>query len=457
MPKQQSNRQPVPSNRFLPLDPTAQTSKNDESPSFPREKRTPFPQVGYLFNEVNSLSQLKQDVKDLVLLANFSDVATTSHATLFGRNRHSFLRTRSSYKKQPDEDVSSSKDNSDSKKATTNNKTKPATPPAVIKGKAAIAALIDAKILIKASNLEHTSFETAFPGTTFPHLSMINGLPKCNRSTFNSLLISKLRAAKKVLGLKPTDRLSNEIVTFISRQIDKIFSLTLSKRKQQSEEKKKNTQKPLAPKEKAKKEKKTPQRTIEFVTPSDKQVIDELKKEIQSLKLQLSRLTVPPAPITPTPYEHDIKHITEREVNIMTKFYNEPISSNPEYVDKINKHIIPLGPQIFMATFAPVSPTSIQPAFQVEFLQILNDIGTSKPITAPRFSQMFTINPQFVIDPSRIDNDTITRIQRFNFVAWMDKTNPPYSDGSISDNWFYLAISKLQTAAHLSIKPKARI
>jgi hypothetical protein len=421
---------PTDSSRFISDDKAKAFWKSLNPSEFPKQKRIPFPQVGYLINEVNALGQLKSDLKDLVLTHLFSSNHLTSHQLMTGPEKHSFIRTRVLHQKQPSETASSDSDNQKSKKLPTS--TSPASKPAP-KGKAAIAALIEAKILIKASNLDHTSFKTAFPGTTFPHLSMLNGLPKCNKATFNSLLTSKLRAAKKVLGLKPTDRLEADIVVFVSRQIDKMFILELNDRKAQRElkEKKKtqiskpqsthsSAETPVAKKPKTKKQKKTVSRAIEFVSES-KPTIEDLQKQIASLQLQLEEAKAQPAAISPpTRSANSVEYITESELKVCLSFLKDSKASPDQTLEsalpKFNKFIVPLGPEISSRIINPNSGIDTSLAIHLR-------AKTDVPL---HLAKMIHFSPEFVsLDQSRLDVQAISQFKKLRvFHRFSDAVKP---------------------------------
>jgi hypothetical protein len=428
---QSSIRQPAPSNQYL-SDAQAKLFWKSVNPTpFPKEKRTPFPQVGYLINSVNSLGQLKQDLKDLVLLQLYSGTCLTSHPSMIGRQRHEFFRTRTSYSKQPEKTASPSKDNQAKKDTPTNRP--PASKPAP-KGKAAIAAIIEAKVIPDASNLDHTSFSTTFPGTTFPHLSLLNGLPKCNKATFNSLLTSKLRAAKKVLGLKATDRLEKELVLFVSRRIDKMFTLVLEYRKQQALDKKKNprtpssagthskAESPVAPK-KTKKQKKTASRTIEFVSPAPP-TIESLQETIASLQRQIEALKVQPAPVqepttsSSTQDAQSIQHISLKEVETVQKLLSD--SRNLKLTDKLIRHVQPMGPKVLSRCLVLKHDSLQYNKCTSERLGVLHTVLDS--IASCSITSQTPLNDFFslidTLDTSRLDNEAIDEFRKLRPFSW---------------------------------------
>lgn len=195
-------------------EPSGFLSKDEAAAFWRRTSPLPFPSrlrqsPPSLQNSLDRLGPLKKDVSDLVLLHLFSDCHSTTHVSMFGVQPHPVFRVRT---KQPVVSATTSKDNVSGSRSTNNKTEQP------FGTKAQLAFLIRNKVLPKSDN---PSFKDMFPSTDLPHISFVNGLPKCNKSTFNQLLISKLRASKTSLGLKSTDRLSRDIVVHVSRLIDK--------------------------------------------------------------------------------------------------------------------------------------------------------------------------------------------------------------------------------------------
>jgi len=246
------------------MNPDAQTSPSGfcspaEAAAFWKNiNSTPFPsklrqQGSSLDTLVNKVGPLKSDVSDIVLTVMFSDVFTTTHQTMFGPNAHPVLRKRST---QPIVNATFSKDNEAKPKTNTS---KP------IHGtKATIAALVSNKVLPKSTN---PVFKEMFPATDLPHVNLVNGLPKVNKAIFNSLLISKLRAAKSCLKLKSTERLEADVVKHVSRLIDKSIISALNDKKNKKDMKP-ATAKATTSKPASKPAKKQKRRTVEFVTAS---------------------------------------------------------------------------------------------------------------------------------------------------------------------------------------------
>lgn len=201
---------------------------------FPSKLRVPFPQVGYLNNVVNSTSQLKSDVKLLVINHLFCDVNLTSHQSMVTQPRtfQDFFRIR---QKQPSVSATAKSDNPDESKKTTN-PTKVSTKQ--LGPKEQIASLILAKVLPKQANVTESSFDQVFPNTTLGYVHLVNGTAKLSRSLFNALLLSKLRAAKTYLKLDHREKLHKDVVLHISRLISKMALLKLNSLKSNAREQK---------------------------------------------------------------------------------------------------------------------------------------------------------------------------------------------------------------------------
>jgi hypothetical protein len=295
--------------------------KNLNPTSFPSKLRNQGPSVETI---VRKVGPLKSDVSDIVLTVMFSDVLTTSHPSMFGPNAHPVLRKRSN---QPSVKAADSKDNEAKPKT---NISKP------IKGaKATIAALVSNKIIPKSTN---PSFKEMFPATDLPHIHLLNGLPKVNKAIFNSLLISKLRAAKTNLKLTSSDRLDSDVVKHISRLIDKSLVSALNTKKEVKDKKPANA-KATAPPKPLKAKGKTTRRTVEFVSAS----VDTTPSPAQSTPKADSSVPKP----TPTLSMDDqtlslidegrIKSIVGKPANCFTVRDLETLTSfDPE---QINHHL----------------------------------------------------------------------------------------------------------------------
>jgi hypothetical protein len=216
---------------------------------------------------IASLGPLKKDVSDLVLTTLFSDVFQTAHASMYGSEAHHVFRMRTT---QPSGNAPDSKENPAAPK--TNKKIEQPTGT-----KSQLAFLIRKGILPKSDN---PVFTEMFPGTDLPHLHFVNGLPRANKTTFNALLVSRLRACKTALALKATDRLSKDLVVHVSRLIDKSMIKCYNDKKMKKTAPKVSSPRPpttkdstsavqvkdVKPKKKnVKKEKETP-RSIDFVS-----------------------------------------------------------------------------------------------------------------------------------------------------------------------------------------------
>jgi len=226
-----------------------------------------------LQNILDSAGPLKKDVTDMVLTTIFSDVFSSTHQSMFGPNAHNVFRTRST---QPAPNADASKDNAPAPKTIT--------PPKQPQGTKAILAFLVGKGVLPKS--DHPVFTEMFPSTDLPHLTFVNGLPKCNRSVFNSLLVSRRRACKTALKYKSTDRLSHDIVRHVSRLIDSAMVNAFNDKKKKKEKKTKtsppnpakNTKPaqepspvqtpPKALKAKKEKKSKTAKKSVQFVSAS---------------------------------------------------------------------------------------------------------------------------------------------------------------------------------------------
>jgi hypothetical protein len=376
---------------------------------------------GHISNLVNRTGPLKKDLADLVLMHLFSNVHLTCHQTMIGKKPQADFATALFFDKahalpahayrtrkiQPSVNATDSKDNSPN---VSNTKPSPKTIP---KGKAAIAALVAAKVLPATATLDHTSFKTAFPGTTFPHISMLNGLPKCNKATFNSLLVSKLRAAKTELKLKSTDRLDKTIVIHVSRLIDRMFSLELKHRTTQAKEKSKKNptpslslKTPSSPKKKTPKQKKTASSTIAPVAPRVISFQSGSKiQEIEEPKVQPAQEQEPPTQL-PQPHAESIAHLTLKDLEAIVAFMSDDrreyaSSSNPNEfsIKKFNRHIVPLGPAV---SFRLLRLDHEDP----QTVQILHLLASKTPI--PSSQHAVTLDRGYQPDLSRLDNNAIS-------------------------------------------------
>jgi len=107
-----------------------------------------------------------------------------------------------------------------------------------------------------------------FPSTNLPHVNLVNGLPKINRSLFNSLLVSKIRSCRTALNLPASARLHESIVKHICRLMDLAISAKLTAKQNER-------RKPLTPKQRPVATRNRfepltapePSRVVEFVSP----------------------------------------------------------------------------------------------------------------------------------------------------------------------------------------------
>jgi len=237
--------------------------KNLNPTPFPSKLRQQGPSV---FTLASKVGPLKSDAADMCLTVLFSDLLTTTHPSMFGPYAHPVLRKRS---KQPVTNAATSKDNVPPKKTTSTS-----TPKGT---RAQIARLVQTRVIPKSDN--QISFSAMFPSTDLPHVNLVNGLPRINKAIFNSLLISKLRAAKTALNLPSKERISNDIVSHISRLMDKAIITALNSKKTKEEKRPAASNKaattPKLPKEptaqpnpRSPKGKKT-KKNVEFVSPKD--------------------------------------------------------------------------------------------------------------------------------------------------------------------------------------------
>jgi hypothetical protein len=166
---------------------------------------------------LNRVSHLNEDVQDYVLLTMFSQQTLQSPVSHFSLDRRLFLQIRKLSK-------------------STSNKNSGSTPKPVTKqpkmtdNQITNLALRSALLFGKKTT---PTFSQLFPETTWPQITFVQGHPRINRDTFNSLLLSKVRAIKsKVVssGAPAPKSLSKNLILRISRMIDLSLSIEYTQR-----------------------------------------------------------------------------------------------------------------------------------------------------------------------------------------------------------------------------------
>jgi hypothetical protein len=326
-------------------EPSPFLSKDEAAKFWAHLNPTPFPKAlrsegKSCSNTLDTIGPLKKDIKDIVLLHLFSSAHSTSHVTMFGPEAHPVFRTRTI---QPSVNATDSKDNDASVKPP---RPSPPSPKKQPKGtRAQLALLVESKVIPKS---DHPSFQEMFPSTDLPHVNMINGLPKCKKSTFNALLISKLRAAKSCLKLKSTDRLPKAIVLHISRLID----LSIVNRLNDLKTKIKAKTQP-APKQKKKQQKKKQKKTtrvVEFISATSTGPETSVPPPQPTLPQPTRNTVAEQTPITPID-PHSIAHLSLNDVKLIQSIYSDVKqgASLQSYHDRI----VSLGPQVLLRILQP--------------------------------------------------------------------------------------------------------
>jgi len=311
--KTQSPKDKFEKAEFLTDSEASKFWKDLKPTSFPAKLKSTPPSV---FTLAAKIGPLRKDVQDIVLATMFSNLYDVSHVSQVEWKPYHHFRVR---KTQPQASAASKKDNSATQKVNppTKDSVKADVKPTNPKGKnAQVAVLVRAKIIPKHDNI---LFEDMFPKTDLPRISLINGLPKCNKSTFNSLLFSKIRSAKSELKLKPTDRLPKDVVVHISRLIHDALRNSLNQRKEAAKDRKSKKDQKQARKTKKSKSPKvpTPERTaLEFVSPQKEQQPSTTPVVAPQEEQRLAK------PIDP----QSIEHITIAELEFARSFRKDVFS-----------------------------------------------------------------------------------------------------------------------------------
>jgi hypothetical protein len=201
----------------------------------------------------------KTDVQNDLLIAMFSDVKHQSSVNYFSPAPHSLFKTW--------------KDPASFKDARNRTKVQPPTRHTPLNDGQIKSILLSEGVLFSAKSTP--TFSTLFPTTSFPHVTLVLGTPKIDRSIYNALLTSKIRSAKSRIAEQHhpvPKKFSKPMILEFSRLIDRSLLAELSKLKAAKSPKKPISTKPKSPSQ-PKKPKKTdpiPGRTISFVTAETK-------------------------------------------------------------------------------------------------------------------------------------------------------------------------------------------
>jgi len=205
--------------------------------SFPKGKKIAF--HGTELNRMSTITELRPDCTHYVLSTLFSDVYLTSHQLMITPKPTTvkefdqvFFRRRQNQPILNDKTHIREKTTPTPKKTTQRDVT---TSNPTYSVKRAIALLTKEGIMPKSSTIGPTSFDDTFPNTTLGHVKFIQGFPKIEKTLFNSLLISRLRALKSKLHLNPKSSLDKKVILHISRLIDHMIILKVENQRKKSD------------------------------------------------------------------------------------------------------------------------------------------------------------------------------------------------------------------------------
>jgi hypothetical protein len=150
------------------------------------------------------ISHCADDVQNHLLMVMFSNVTLQSPVTNFStKERHAFLSRKSAPR--------SNKPTPAPSKSNLNKQ--------LTDGQIQSFLLRESLLYSKKATLK---FSSLYPSTSVPKITLVQGTPKIDRSLFNTLLISSLRASKSKLsesGLPVPKKFSKHLVLLFSRQI----------------------------------------------------------------------------------------------------------------------------------------------------------------------------------------------------------------------------------------------
>jgi hypothetical protein len=191
---------------------------NDHSPSlfyYPRGKTTPPGSIPGLSKDISRVQHHRDDVQEHLLLVLYSDVTLQSPEINFGPEPHAFLRLRK-------RSLETNTSRSETKKVKLL-----MTPPKEEPSSQQIYDLaISSKIIF--SQKTTPKFTSLFPGTSWPHITHVLGLPRIETSLFNTLLTSLIRTTKTMLKssrFKCPEQLPAEYTLALSRMISRSLEI----------------------------------------------------------------------------------------------------------------------------------------------------------------------------------------------------------------------------------------
>lgn len=179
------------------------------------QPKKPAPGSGPIEKDLARISHLREDTQEQVLLCLMSSVTYQSPIKYYStKDVHPFLNIR--------------------KRSAPINTKAPARPPALkqhspLKEGQLQSLALKEKLLFSKDNTP--KFSTLFPSTDLPHVTLLNGLPKIDKATFNALLLSRIRAIKSAVrnaGHICPKQLPRFIIRAVSHMIDRSLKSEVS-------------------------------------------------------------------------------------------------------------------------------------------------------------------------------------------------------------------------------------
>jgi len=275
--------------------------------------------------------------------------------------------------------------------------------------RAMLSALVESKHLPKSATV---TFKDMFPGTTLPHVNLVNGQPRIDRSIYNDVLTSHLRKCKKILVIPSKTQLPKELVAHIRHLMDKaLVSELKSKIDNKGSTKGKNTPQPATQAVKGGKKgssrlSRQKQKTVEFISATPAPPVNSNPQPSNTFEV-LEPIESIQALLDP----NSLSHLTLSESKVAWNVIHDVPLYNPnlpEHVSKINK----IGTHLMMH-LAPPRLTLNSPQHAVETFESLK-LELTPHLSPSRYIELFCDNKftwPVSFDSNRIDDENLNLLR----------------------------------------------